>query len=160
MDCFRLRSLSYGGQVVAVAPRNDGLPGGANLPSLVGCFSLSRSYGARLLSAPLRFADVRVWAAFPWKLREENNSRKREFSAGNRHHLIRTSLDARLLIPLRVRQRASTVRSPIRARRANDTTRGQDEDSSRISRSCSLVISICRTSAANRRALPAAFAVQ
>ena len=38
MDCFRLRSLSYGGQVVAVAPRNDGLPGGANLPCLVGCF--------------------------------------------------------------------------------------------------------------------------
>ena len=38
MDCFRLRSLSYGGQVVAVAPRNDGLPGGANLPGLVGCF--------------------------------------------------------------------------------------------------------------------------
>src|SRR6476620_4751597 len=36
MDCFRLRSLSYGGQVVAVAPRNHGLPGGANLPCFVG----------------------------------------------------------------------------------------------------------------------------
>src|SRR6266702_2258975 len=31
MDCFRLRSLSYGGQVVARAPRNDGDPSGYGL---------------------------------------------------------------------------------------------------------------------------------
>jgi hypothetical protein len=27
MDCFRLRSLSFGGHVVAIAPRNDGRVG-------------------------------------------------------------------------------------------------------------------------------------
>ena len=39
-------------------------------------------------------------------------------------------------------------------------TRGQDEDSSGISRSCNVVISTCRTIAANGRAFPTAFAVQ
>src|SRR5580704_12491743 len=95
---------------------------------------------------------------FPGKLRDENISGKREFLAGNSDQLIRPSLDVRLLIPLPVRRRASTVRSPIRARGASDTTKGQDEDSFGISRSCSVVISICGTIAANGRALPAAFA--
>ena len=97
---------------------------------------------------------------FLGKLRDENISGKREFLAGNRDQPYQASLDARLLIPLPVRRRASTVRSPIRARRASDTTRGQDEDSFGISRSCSVVIGICRTIAANGRALPTAFAVQ
>jgi len=97
---------------------------------------------------------------FLGKLRDENISGKREFLAGNSDQLIRPSLDVRLLIPLPVRRRASTVRSPIRARGASDTTKGQDEDSFGISRSCSVVISICGTIAANGRALPTAFAVQ
>jgi hypothetical protein len=102
----------------------------------------------------------RFRAAFPWKASRRKYFREKGMFSRCQGSPYQASLDARLLIPLPVRRRASTVRPPIRARGASDTTRGHDEDSFSISRSCSVVISICRTIAADGRALPTAFAVQ
>jgi hypothetical protein len=115
-------------------------------------------------SSEIDFVAVLVQQLYVIGVSLENSRRKYFGEKGifsrQQGSTCQASVNAKLLVPLPVRRRASTIRSPIRARGASDTTKGQDEDRFGISRSCSVVISICRTIAANGRALPTSFAVQ
>jgi hypothetical protein len=80
-------------------------------------------------SSEIDFAAVLIQQQYVIGFSLKNLATKRFRGRGNFQPVtginLSGPLDARLLIPLLLRRRASTVRSPIRARGASDTTKGK-----------------------------------